>query len=257
MRYLIQINDVYYDFSPSSFNPKTNTYEPVATSRADIIKALEGSYLDDLSKIPLEHIQGEIKIISSSNENNILVNGTKTSRELIVAKGDLDLRSVSKIKFTDLIYSYNLDGNIKLAVSLDSGTTWNTLKEGALEKLNVTIPIKEHEEFSNMEQLIWNNARDHIYEKGFTPKELSLLGALIEHEDSIRFAYVLDRPSYKSIAETQQLITGLESRGYFVPVDEDKCDIEVFADNIQITSKEDLDMLKINVMYAVDTFKFK
>lgn len=252
VKYLVKMNEAYYDFSPKSFDAERNSYNPIAVNGADVKSALNSSMLDDLSKIPLEYIQGEIKIISNSNENELLVNGTKSSAELIVAKDDIKIGTHSRIKFFELIHSYGVSGNIKLLLSLDQGASWNTINEGRVQKVNISIPQKDYESMNDMELLLWNNARDFISDNGFTPLDLNTLsGCCLDGREHIRFAYVLEEGSKQDLATTQRLLVNIESDGYLVPVPEDEIEVDVYREHIKIVPATDSDIFKINVMYSV------
>lgn len=208
----------------------------------------------DFTKLqPLESIK--IILINNAETKSLKIRGLKSSRELITANTDISFLMVQNIDYFKLDYSQLGDSSLKMAISTDKGLNWLTWNPTSqqFEKLECTITAKEFNLLSSEELSQWNHAKDIIFENGIIADDFNNLDFNLLAEDNIlpktiRFAYVLSRPTYGDVVNTAGLSWQFDAKGYLKKMKDSEYDTDVYEHQLKFTSLIENPLIKVNIL---------
>lgn len=208
--FLIKQNENYYSINHEFYDETLDAYIPL--SFLDFTKGFNIEDLFDIVDMGESQFKSvdkfaNFQLVTKQDTLNINVKGNKSNLELIVANGDINLFIAENIDYFNLT---NI-GDVKLALSIDSGESWIG---NNLISLPCQIPKTPYSEMTVEEIELWNQAKEAIYSQGIDITTFNSLDFNTLNADTIRFAYVLSRPSYVDIAETSQLDWKFDMKGY-------------------------------------------
>lgn len=189
-------------------------------------------------------------LISNIN-TSYYISSIKSNQELIVPVMDLFTNIIDNIINIKSFASPYDTQSIKIAFTMDSGLTWNTYNDNGIEDLNINIPLKPYDEFTEDEINEWDNAKNIINTSGIGISDLTNLTNIDFNNlnmNSIRFAYVLNIANTSDICELQRTqITYDETSSYKVMKDSE-VDINILNRQIKITPFIDNSCIKVNIL---------
>lgn len=243
--YLIKSNETYYNYDELS-----DSLVEVSDSSILNANALENTCIYNLNKIipHLDKLSDSFKLISNQN-NKIKVQGLKSNKELVVGKESFSTRFAKNIDY------FKLDNDaidIKIAFSIDDGTTWKTWNatNSSFEDLSITIPIgKAYIDFNSTDLVNWNTAKDTIYTDGVDITTLNNLDFNSLDIDKIRFAYVLSATDTENMSKMKELIWQFDSNGVMELCDTSDVKVQLTSEGVKLISTIDANMLKVNITY--------
>ena len=258
--YAIKNNNKIFLPNEDNYDASTGHYNSITTIPSDYSDTDDlfdtPDYFTDKTKRVIDLFDGDIQIINLEYENGdkIVLNGIKSNRELVVASGDINNGVAQTIN--SIVINNTVDGNssLKLAVSTDSGQTWLTYSNGSWSSLNITIPDKtDYNLLTTSELTQWNQARDTIFSNGidietFNTLDFNTLTETSIAPNTIKFAYVLNRPSYSDSVSTNKMTWNFDAKGSMKKMKESEYDIEMYEKQIKFTSLVDNAMVITNII---------
>lgn len=250
-RFLFYSNGKYYSIDETNTIVETVFNETnIATVGFKINKLLSSTILSqqmlkDIS--PFKLITIGVGLI---NQENIQVNGLKSTTELIISKKNVSTKlAQSVIKFL-MDKTLVANGNIKVVVSTDSMTTWKTWNGTSWVNLTNTIVNKPYNDITAEEKTQWETFKNEIVSSGIPE-------AIIESADfntigatNLRFAFVLVRPTYTDDVVVKNLkMNYLAKDTYQLLSTENDLSINVNEDFVKINPLRDINStVKVNIL---------
>lgn len=255
--YFLKQDNKYYSFHPSQYDSATKMFKEVTV--ADINSNIENEgilaekyYLtanmsDGTENFkPIDKFADNFQIVSVKN-NPISIYGLKSTRQLVVAKSDFSLRLSEHIDNFKAEISSSLNCSIKMVVSIDNGKTYLTTNDDGVSwtKLIDTAVTP----LNTINDINWNTVRDNIFTNGFSLYGIEFINfnTLSTDIESMRFAYVLDIDGINGQAINKLLQMQFDARGTMKLLPDSEVDVELGQYEINITPKNDLGLMKINV----------
>jgi hypothetical protein len=251
---LLKQGGQYYSIKPEFYNTSLLQYTPL--SSADITK---GFVLSDLfttvtygTEPPFKPISkfSDFQIILSEANTAINIKGIKTTKELIVANDDITTSLAHNIDYFKILANTSGADNIKLALSIDNGVTWKTwdaITSNFID-LNCVIPTTPYAQMTSTELSQWETAKELIYTNGINSTLFNTLNFNLLPKGKIRFAYVLYRPTYSTLAETTQLDWKFDAEGSMQRMTDAECTVNIQTKQIKLISKVSNSIVNINVL---------
>lgn len=252
---LILYNNKYYSIKKENYNTITQTYNEITDLAQDNYETY-GFEIDDLFK-ELTINSETFKPIDKFNNFQLVTNkkaikkilGIKSNKEMVVGKQSFSTA------FARNIDCFKLDDgatDIKVAFSIDDGTTWKTWNatSSAFKDMSITIPVdKVYADFDSTDLNNWNTARDTIYTDGIDIATLSTLDFNTLDMPKIRFAYVLSATDTETMGKMKQLIWQFDAVGTMELCSPSDVRVQINSTGVKLISNIDSDMLKVNVTY--------
>lgn len=182
------------------------------------------------------------------NDIQLLLNGIKNKSQLIVASNDFNTIIQEHIDYFKNESEKFGNGQIKVAFSIDSGTTWKTHNGTSFVDLTIEIPLKEYTLLSPDELTKWDLARDEILLKGIDTGTLETLDFNTITFNKIRFAYVLNVDTLNDVAKNKKLLWQFDSKGSMKQMKDNEFDASISVDSIEFKSLIDNEMVKVNIL---------
>jgi hypothetical protein len=216
----------------------TNSFEPVELLNGgnfELLTFFEGDFDKDLElttnpRMPLNALPSP-KLVAYSNQEEYSIALTKKSAKVIMdavpltqtikASGDIDITGVEVIESIVLNANELHGGAARVAISVDSGTTYKVWNGTSW----ITVNVNDKQEFKNL---------------GFSRSTLlavtSIQFALLRGEsNTIRFAYLLDRPTYGAVAEHDSITINVALQGITQEASRSDYTIDYDFENNQVT----------------------
>ena len=193
-----------------------------------------------------------MKIIANKNFN-LIIDSLKSTQEMICTLEPISMKKFETIHSITGDYTIENNGAIKLIFSFDKGATWKTydVSGSAWKDVNVDIPIRLYENFSDTDKTNWNTARDTILSDGISVQDLGNVDFQSVKTDNLMFAIVFNRPSYADtctlnklninydgVATYDQLAVGSDLSKY-------EAKISITGDTIGVTTAKDADKILV------------
>lgn len=148
------------------------------------------------------------------------IHGTPAA-QVIEANGDIDLSGIDKLTGISLTKAQSGTGVVKIAVSKDSGVTYQYYTGSVWSNIDIT----------NKTEFL-NNGMNEVTLESLTETELEDYRG---SATTLRFAYILDRPSYSDQASTDQINLNVQLSGTSVICDTSKYTLSYNAGTGEIT----------------------
>lgn len=186
-----------------------------------------------------------------NNDKKVIVKGLKKDvLPLVIARTSFSTRLAENIDFFELISDISETSSIKMALSVDTGTTWKVWDNDSNSFIDLTNrpPLKKYEELSEEELLQWNTFRDEVNEKGIDSKTLKSIDINSIKSDNMMFAYTFNRNSYEDKCEMSKLQYQFDAYGSYILLNSDSSvSIKQSTDSIVVTPKKDMSLMKVNI----------
>ena len=251
----IKQDDRYYGFSDDNYNTDTQMYNEITLD--NINSYLYGNSVSNLTTEvtigdetfrPIDKFSN-FKIVSKYNTSKSIT-GRKTNSSMAIANGDIYTKVASNIDKFTLSNTTTNNSCIKMAVSFDNGSTWNTYTDNAFTNLSITIPCKKYSSLTEEELTNWNTAKETIVTNGFTPDVLGTINFnTIENLSAIRFAYVLYQDLASDTCEVNNLSWQFDAKGQFQKMSDSEITTLFSNGIISLNTVEDQDMIITNYIY--------
>lgn len=246
--FLLKDNGVYKTIDKDS-NSLIEVDKSVLNNNTDVC-------IDDLNLIKpfLYELSDGLKIITVE-KYKITTHGIKNDKELIISNQNLSTSNAKVIHN----FIFNIDkksnGNIKFAISNDNGLTWQSWNGSSWSQLTNTSAldennkIKQYSKLSDSEKIQWNKLKDEIWTSGMSTDITDVDYNIILTNKTIRFAFVLYRPTYEdniSLSKTNLLY---DKVGAWHKLSEDDIDIAINSNSCVVTPKlQNLENVKVNIL---------
>lgn len=178
---------------------------------------------------------------------------------MVSANGDLNNGLAKTINSITLSNEKSDNSTIKVAFSFDSGETWNSFDGNETIHLNIDIPSGCYGQFSSEEKNKWEEAKNMILGNGIDCTDFNdeafntkLMKSFEENgvvHDTIRFAYVLNRPTYDDVCSTTELKWDFNAMGHMdMMIPGTEYSFSVYQNEIIFKSMIDSDLIKVNIL---------
>ena len=255
LNYLLGKKDAFYLIKDNG-NNKIYNYDKdnnklVEVTDISILKenALNNTCIYDLNNVlPLLSNLSDDLTLLSNKDAAVLVNGIKSTKELIVGKNSFSTRIASNIDW----FKLDDDAIAKVVFTIDDGTTWKTYNtsNSAFEDLSVSIPNnKDYKDFTDEEKMAWNEAKEIFYNQGIDSSILNTIDFNSFDIEDIRFGYVLTAIDSNTMDKMKNLIWQFDSKGTMDLVDTSQVRQQLYYAGTKLISNIDADMLKVNITY--------
>lgn len=256
--YLIVNKSNIYIPNEDNYNSTNGVYVPISSIPSNIedieidFPCASCDYLNGLR--PIDKFTGDIQLIVTDPNSECSVSGIKSSKELVVATGDMNKELAQTINSMTVESVETNNGNLKLAVSIDKGKTWKTHDGADWVDLSITIPSTEYSAMTTDEKLQWNNARDVIASEGIDTNTFNSLNFNSLTDDNtapgyLRFAYVLIRPSRTDDVKTTKLNWDFNAKGNMdLMIPGTEYNLSLYEKEARFTSLIDNELIKVNFL---------
>lgn len=192
--------------------------------------------------------------ILSNKDTRLIVDGIKSNKELIIS--NQNLATINAETIHNFLFEVNkvTNGNCKFVISADNGQTWISWNGSSWNTLINTAPldnnkIKQYSKLSDSEKIQWNKLKDEIWTSGMSTDITDVDYNSILTNKTIRFAFVLYRPTYDdniTLKDTQWLFDRI---GSWHKLSEDDIDIAINSNMCTVTPKlQNLQSIKVNIL---------
>ena len=256
----VPINEAFYLIQDNT-DDKIYNYDEENNQLVEVIDTsilhkdtLNNTCIYDLNKVIdlIDLTDENISILSNKNVK-LNVEGIKSDKELIISNQNLSTVTASTIHNFVLDVAKTANGNIKFVISDDNGLTWKTWNGTTWDTLTNTCPltdankVKQYSELSDSEKNKWNQLKEEIWTNGIATDtadvDYNLLGK------SIRFAFVLYRPSYADNVTLKNLSIVFDKIGNWHKLSESDIDIAINTNSCSVTAKQNnLTNVKVNIL---------
>ena len=190
--YLIKDNDKYKTIQENNLIEVVNFLEELNKEDSDVC-------IHDLNDIIpfIPSFSEGWKIVSNKNFN-LKVDALKLNQEMITTLEPLNMRAYDVIHNITGDYVIENNGVIKFIFSFDKGSTWKTydVNNSEWNDVNVDIPIKLYENFTDEDKTNWNDATNTILSDGISVQNLGNVDFQSIKTNKLMFAVAFNRPSY-------------------------------------------------------------
>lgn len=245
------INEDYYNSDIKNYTPIENINLQNNQNGFSLNKLFTEITVGGETFKPIDKFDN-FQLVCEKNKS-LKLNGLKSNRELIVANGDIATDIANSIDYFKLFTSQSDNGSIRIAISIDKGNTWNTITNGKLSLLSCTIPLKPYTLLSEEELVLWNEARDIIYESGitidlFNTVDFNNLTTESVIPANMRFAYVINKPTFHDEAIISKLEWQFDAKGSMQLMKDSEQQIDIYGRSVKYKSLIDNPLIKVNVM---------
>jgi hypothetical protein len=255
MKFIIYMGGNYYSVLDEFYNETTHMYNTITmydinTNGFDYYAV--SSMNDFLSERtigadtfrPIDKFDN-FKTISDTN-NVIKAKAIKSNKELISRTGDIAISAASNITDMTLVYDIGANCKLRIALSTDKGITWKTTTDGVtFTPLDCEIPEKNFSDMTDEEKVKFNIARDLILSDGISPEVLNTIDFNQFDSYGVKFAYVINRPSYNDVAELKEYNWLYDAEGCMKELKDSEYNLEAYGHRIRITPTINADKLKV------------
>ena len=251
-KYLLKSNGKIYSIKNEYYDSNTKTYNELSENQYEDGYFLLSELTSDVT-INEETFKPIDKFTSfklcTKDGGKFNIHGIKSNAEMVVGKSSFSTSFAENIDYFKLTGD-KLDG-IKLAVSIDDGSTWKTYdtENATFKDLEITIPSSNYSEFSSADIENWNVAKTKISTDGINASDMSSIDFNKLNSTKIKFAYVLTATSTTEMDSMKNLTWQFDAKGLLRQCTPDEATIEVNSNGVKITSKIDTDILKTNILY--------
>ena len=210
---LIKKNNKYYTINSEKYNPTLNMFDELSNFSIDNFDDYSFSIDDLFTEVtigdetfkPIDKFDN-FQIVSKDNFDCIIT-GLKSTQEMIATLEPLNMRAYDVIHNITGDYVIENNGVIKLLFSFDKGTTWKTydVNNSEWNDVNVDIPIKLYENFTDEDKTNWNDATNTILSDGISVQNLGNVEFESVRTNSLMFAVAFNRPTYSDTCTLKDL----------------------------------------------------
>ena len=257
IRYLLEVENTPFYLIKDNSNNKVYNYDEENNSLIEVTDisilnsdALNNTCIYDLTKVIdlIDLTDENISILSNKNVK-LNVKGIKSDKELIISNQNLSTINADVIHNFILETNKVANGNIKFVISNDNGVTWQTWNGTNWTSLTNTCSLKKYSQLSDLEKNQWDKLKEEIWSSGISTDITGIDYNIILTNKTIRFAFVLYRPTYEdniSLSKTNLLY---DKVGAWHKLSEDDIDIAINSNSCIATSKlQNLENVKVNIL---------
>lgn len=251
---IIKMNNKYYSFKKENYNNNNQMYNEIVLTNN--VWDEYGSSISDFTKEIT--IDGEMFKPIDKFDQFQLISETQTTYNITTLKSDKELiisnQNLSTVN-AEMIHNFVLEtnkvanGDIKFVISNDNGVTWQTWNGSNWTSLTNTCSLKKYSLLSDSEKIQWDKLKEEIWSSGISTDTTGIDYNIILTNKTIRFAFVLYRPTYEdniSLKDTQWLF---DKVGSWHKLSEDDIDIAINSNSCIVTPKlQNLEHVKVNIL---------
>ena len=176
----------------------------------------------DMDGIELDVINSNISLLPnnfslvSNEECKLSVMGLKKLSYMVVPKYALSINSIVYLSNIAVNFT-NTKSSLKLVISVDDGKTYYTYKNDSFERVSITIPTVDYDNFTEIDNTNWENAKTIISENGIdvstiSSVDFSKFGALYGKDFKMKYALVVTVESFDSSISVNNIAVTYSSK---------------------------------------------
>lgn len=255
--FILLMGNQYYGIKEEFYDSELQMFTPI--TKADILNnGFETYSISNIKKLfneitikeetfkPIDKFDN-FKFISDLG-NIIKVNAIKSSKELVVASGDIVISMADTIEYMKLNTSLSDNSDVRIVFSTDKGVSWYTYDGTNIIPIDCIIPLKDYQVMSDEEKVKYNVAKDIITNVGMSIDIFNSFDFNLINSYGIRFAYVLTRPTYSDMSEVNELSWKFDAKGYMKELKDNEYNLDVYDHRIQLIPNINIDLLKVSAI---------
>ena len=176
----------------------------------------------DMDGVELDVINSNISLLPNNfslvtnEEYKLSMLGLKKMSYMVVPKYNLSVNFVVYLNNIAVNFT-NTKSSLKLVVSVDDGKTYYTYKNGSFKKVAITIPTVDYDNFTEIDNTNWENAKTVISENGIdvstiSSVDFSKFGALYGKDFKMKYALVVTVESFDSSISVNNIAVTYSSK---------------------------------------------
>ena len=237
LAFLIKHNNKYYNINKSNYNEETKFFNECEKNLelgfSNLDELINEVTIGDETFRPIDKFD-EFTILSDTNIK-LHLDALKQNKEMLVATDDISLSIADNIDFFKITSSTN-NGDIKIAMSIDSGATWLGLNEN---KEPIALEIEDI-----YSKDTWEESKEIIHANGLSVDDFNSFNFNELDSTLIRFAYVLNKEMFDAIVELDQLEFQFDAKGSMT---NSNASFEVREDSVTVLPAKDNNIMKVNI----------
>ena len=195
-----------------------------------------------------------MKIIANKNFN-LIIDSLKSTQEMICTLEPISMKKFKTIHSITGDYTIENNGAIKFIFSFDKGTTWKTYDVNNLKwnDVNVDIPIKLYENFSDDEKISWDNSTNIILTDGITVQNLGNVDFQSVKTDKLMFAVAFNRSAYSNTCTLKSLNINYDGLATYIQLacgsdlSRYEAKVSVTGDEVGVTTSSNQDKILVTM----------
>lgn len=250
---LLKKDNQYFSINDILYNTETQSYNPLSfldySQAFQLYKLFESVSINGETFKPIDKFDN-FQILTSDANSKYKIKAVEVNKQLIVANDDIFTSVASYIDYFKLMSNVTDTNSVKLALSTDSGSTWKTwnAETNNFENLSLIIPTTPYKQMAESELIEWNDAMEVISINGIDATTFNELDFNLLNSKTIRFAYVLSRPTYLDKAETSELQWQFDAKGNLQKMTDSECIVSVYDQQVKVKSLIENPIIKVNLM---------
>lgn len=254
MAILLKSGNVLYDLEDAAYNQKTQMYSGVplqdynisnllATSKLTFDKLVNTVTIGSETFRPIDKFTS-FSIVTDTG-SDMKITGLKAHCAMLVNKENITVNDTI-IRYINS-FMVASQGSVKMVISFDNGTTWNTYNNEILP-IELHIPLKEYHTLTEAELSQWNAAKEIISQTGFDASILKNINFKDISIHSIRFAFVLCQYSDETVTYLQSLSENYREMPHYSRVKKEDYAAKIGTAKIYLTSNIDTMQMHTNIL---------
>ena len=264
--FIIKQNKNYYSVKNDNYDSALGQYKSVIFENTEDFWKQNGisiNILKDTLFNPIT-IDGEMfKPIDKFDNFSIVlsdksicnIKGLKSDKELIISNQNLSIVNAETIHNFLFDIDKVVNGDCKFVISADNGQTWLSWNGSSWVSLTNTAPlddnnkIKQYSKLSDSEKIQWDKLKEEIWSSGISTDITGIDYNIILTNKTIRFAFVLYRPTYDDNIFLSKTNLLYDKVGAWHKLSEDDIDIAINSNSCIVTPKlQNLEHVKVNIL---------
>lgn len=257
LRFLLDTDTPFYlikdntDNKIYNYDEENNTLVEVTDTSILKADALNNACIYDLNKVlPLLDTLSDDLTLLCNNDKKIITKGLKSNLELIISKQTLSANIAHLIRELEVICTLVGNGNIKVIVSRDKGSTWSYWDTTTNAWLNLanTVTKRDYNSMTDEEKERWEALKQEAWQYGMTPDIVKIADFESIKDNGFKFAFVLSRPTYEDNAVLKELDWNYDEDGGYIVLNNTDILIKKTDKYIKLVPQRNMENIKVEIV---------
>ena len=257
LRFLLAVETPFYliqdnaDNKIYNYDEENNTLVEVTDTSILKADALNNACIYDLNKVlPLLDTLSDDLTLLCNNDKKIITKGLKSNLELIISKQTLSANIAHLIRELEVICTLVGNGNIKVIVSRDKGSTWSYWDTTTNAWLNLanTVTKRDYNSMTDEEKERWEALKQEAWQYGMTPDIVKIADFESIKDNGFKFAFVLSRPTYEDNAVLKELDWTYDEDGGYIVLNNTDILIKKTDKYIKLVPQRNMENIKVEIV---------